>query len=75
MSQTEYIITDTGTQLLEFLQRNPEAARRFKRPNTIPTLVKIANEGPLTNEDLDEPERQAHRTLMSLRQTGLVETI
>ncbi len=75
MSQTEYIVTDTGKQLLRFLETNPEAINRFKRPATIPTLVQVANEGPLTDEDLDEPQRQAHRTLMSLRVTGLVETI
>ncbi len=75
MSQTEYIVTDTGRQLLSFLEKNPEAAQRFKRPSTIPTLVQVANEGPLTDEELNEPQRQARKTLMSLRLTGLVETI
>lgn len=75
MAVTEYIATDSGRELLQALDSNPELLNQLKRPGTVETLVAIANEGPLSEDELVAWHPNARFAVQSLRQKGAIEPI
>ena len=75
MAITEYIATDRGRELLQILQDNPGTLRRLRRPGNVETLTAVANEGPISEDELVDTIPGASRAVNSLRQTKAIEAI
>jgi hypothetical protein len=75
---SDFLVTNRGTQLLNFLENNPNAFFGLKRPEFIPILQIIAEEGPIgPNEIVAEgiPEDVVTGAIISLSKRNAIEPL